>query len=243
MSHTSPTTSLTLLFVAAFFVICLGGITVRTQTAIIGLPSTDVMSKGKVGLRFVAKFKPYSEDARKQFSSFVPRFYVGVGKNVEVGVNLIGNVQPGLDTPTLVPIVKWRFYQNEKYKLAAVVGNHFYIPLNNRKYKFGTYTYVQMSKVFKSGTRITAGSYLFTKNVVAANADRGGAQLGLEQTINKRVTFAAEWMSGRHSSGNLSSGFRVKIDKHFSAILAYTVMNNKAMSGNHYFLAVMGFNF
>lgn len=205
------------------------------QSTIFSMPSTDVLDKGKVGVSLIARFKTNDDEAKKKFSSFIPRVFVGIGKNVEIGANLYGNVQPGADSTTFVPTVKWRFYEHEKYKIAAVGGSNFYIPLRNKKYNFGSYTYLQMSKSFSTGTKITAGSYVFTKNVVAKNASRGGGQFGFEQRINKTFGFAAEWLTGKHSSGNLTAGFKVKFNKKAVGSFGYTVFNDKAMKGNHYF--------
>lgn len=229
---------------ASIFVFCLVMLAgnAAAQSTIFSQPSTDVLAKGKIGIRFITKFKPNDEEAKKKFFSFTPRIIVGIGKNVEVGVNLLGNVQPGIDTTTLVPTVKWRFFANEKYKLAAVTGNNLYIPLRSKKYNAGTYTYLQMSKAFKSGTKLTAGSYFFTKNVVAKNASRGGGQFGFEQKINKTFAFASEWMTGQHSSGNLTTGFKIKFNKNFQGNVGYTIANNRAIQGNHFFYTSVGIN-
>ena len=111
-----------------------------SQQTIFNVPTTDVLDKGKVYFELDAAFKVNNDDALRRFSSFVPRVVVGAGGNVEVGLNLTGNIQPGADATTLVPTVKWRFYQNEKKDFALIAGTNFYIPVRNRAYNFGTYT-------------------------------------------------------------------------------------------------------
>ena len=39
-----------------------------------------------------------------------------------VGMNVIGNIQPCTDATTLVPTVKWKFYENEKKNTALIAG-------------------------------------------------------------------------------------------------------------------------
>jgi hypothetical protein len=70
----------------------------------------------------------------------------GTGGNVEIGLNAAGNINPGADSTTLVPTVKYRFYQNKKKDVALFAGTNFYIPVRNRSYKFGSYSYLAAAK-------------------------------------------------------------------------------------------------
>ena len=89
---------------------------VAGQQTVFNVPSADVLDKAKVYVELDASFKTNNQDALRKFSSFVPRVVVGTGNNVEIGLNVTGNLNPGIDTTTLVPTVKWRFYRNEKKK-------------------------------------------------------------------------------------------------------------------------------
>jgi hypothetical protein len=82
------------------------------QQTIFNVPSSDVLDKGKVYGELDVSFKP-NDDADNvvgRFSSFVPRVVVGVGRRVEVGLNLTGNINPGPDSTTLVPAIKLKAY-------------------------------------------------------------------------------------------------------------------------------------
>jgi len=182
----------------------------HAQQTIFNVPSTDVLDKGKVYGEFDVSFKLNDSDAVNKFSSFVPRVVVGAGSNVEVGLNITGNIQPGADSTTLVPAIKWKPYQGKNNGVAIVVGDHVFIPVRNRAYNAGNYVYVELSKTFKSGTRLTAGGYDFTRNVVAL-ANRAGGQFGFEQPLNKKVTLAADWFTGKHSAGYFTPGVVFKI--------------------------------
>ena len=214
----------------------------RAQQTIFNVPTTDVLDKGKVYLELDAAFKIDDGDAVRKFSSFVPRVVVGAGGNVEVGLNLTGNIQPGADSTTLVPTVKWKFYQNEKNGVALIAGNNFYIPVRNRAYNFGTYTYLAGSKTINK-TRLTAGGFVASKNVFAPNASRGGGQFGIEQTINDKFTLAADWITGRHASGYFTPGVIYKPHPKVTAYLSYSIGNADAARGNHFFLFELGYNF
>ena len=81
------------------------------QQTIFNVPSTDVLDKGKVYAELDASLKPTDGAVVPKFSSFVPRVVVGAGSRIEIGLNVTGNIQPGADSTTLVPTIKWKPYQ------------------------------------------------------------------------------------------------------------------------------------
>jgi hypothetical protein len=224
------------------FISFCSGFNCFSQQTVFNVPSADILSKGEVYLELDASFKTNNEASVKRFSSFVPRIVFGVGKNVEAGLNVIGNIQPGVDSTTLVSTVKWRFYQNEKKKLSLIAGNNFYIPLRNKKYKFGTYSYAAAAKTLGK-TRITAGGYVYSKNVVEPSASRGGGQFAIEQTLNSKLAFAADWITGKHANGYFTPGLIYKPRKNVTAYLNYSIGNYAVKHGNHFFLFEIGYNF
>lgn len=214
-------------------------ISVSAQQTIFNVPTTDVLDAGKVYVELDASFKTNSQNQFNRFTSFVPRVVVGVGKKVEVGLNITGNIQPGADSTTLVPTAKWKFY--EKENTALIAGTHFYIPVRNRTYKFGNYSYLAVSQTIKK-TRLTVGGYVASKNVFASNAARGGGQFGIEQTLNSKLTLAADWITGKHSSGYFTPGLIYKPHPKVTTYFSYSIGNTNASKGNHYFLFELGYN-
>lgn len=212
------------------------------QQTIFNVPTTDVLDKGKVYVELDAAFKFNNRDALSKFSSFVPRVVAGAGGKVEVGLNVTGNVQPGVDTTTLVPAVKWKFYENGKKDVALVAGTNIYIPVRNRFFNIGSYSYVAGSKAIRK-TRLTAGGYYFSKNVVAPNAGRAGGQFGIEQTINSKFSVAADWITGKHASGYFTPGVIYKPLPKVATYFSYSIGNANAGRGNHFFLFEIGCNF
>ena len=226
----------TLLFILAF------STNVFAQQTIFNVPSSDILDRGKVYLELDASFKFNNQEALGRFSSFVPRIVVGTGSNVEVGLNVTGNLQPGADTTTLVPAAKWRVYNGKDNGWSIVVGDNVYIPVRNKSYNIGNYAYAQASKTFKSGTRLTAGGYHFTKNVVASDADRAGGQFGFEQTVNKYININADWFTGKHAAGYFTPGVAIKLHPKVTGYAGYSIGNANASSGNHFFYTVIGVN-
>jgi hypothetical protein len=214
---------------------------VRAQQTIFNVPTTDALEKGKVYFELDVSVKPNDSDFVNRFSSFVPRVVVGAGGNVEVGMNVVGNVQPGPDATTLAPTIKWKPYQGEKNGVAIALGNNFFLPVRNRAYKAGNYVYVEMSKTFQGSTRLTAGGYDFTRSVVAP-ANRAGGQFGFEQPLNKKVTLAADWLTGKHNAGYFTPGVVFKVGRQVTGYAGYSIGNQSPSRGNHFFLLEVGYN-
>jgi hypothetical protein len=218
------------------------GVQANAQQTIFNVPTADVLDKGKVYVELDAAFKVDQRDQFGRFSSFVPRVVVGTGGKIEVGVNVIGNVQPGSDSTTIVPTVKWKFFENDKKSVALFGGTNVYIPVRNRSYNIGSYSYLAASKTINK-TRLTAGGYVASKNVFAPKAVRGGGQFGIEQTLNGKVTLAADWITGRHASGYFTPGVIYKPHPRVTTYWSYSIGNDKAAAGNHFFLFELGYNF
>lgn len=215
---------------------------VQAQQTIFNVPSTDVLDKGKVYGELDASFKLDNGRDVRRFSSFVPRIVIGAGGSVEVGLNVTGNIQPGADATTLVPTIKYRFYQNKKKDVAVVTGTNVFIPVRNRAYNIGSYTYVNASKTFNEKTRLTAGAYFFTKNVVAQKS-RGGAQFGFEHTVNRKFVIAADYLTGKHAGGYFTPGIIYKPNNRTTAYFGYSIGNQNPSGGNNFFLLEIGYNF
>ena len=229
-------------FIFSFIFSVLLAVQTRAQQTIFNVPTPDILEKGKVYIELDAAFKLDKTTEFGRFSSFVPRIVVGTGGNVEVGLNVTGNIQPGSDSTTLVPTIKWKFYQNEKKGLALYAGTNFYIPVRNKAYNFGTYSYSAVSKTLNK-TRLTAGGFVASKNVFAANATRAGGQFGIERAINDKVAVAADWITGKHGAGYFTPGVIYKPHPRVSTYWTYSIGNTGASNGNHYFLFELGYNF
>lgn len=232
-------------FIAIIFTtifLTFGAVCAQAQQTIFNVPSTDVLDKGKIYGEFDASFKVNNQRDVRRFSSFVPRVVVGAGGGVEVGLNVTGNIQPGADSMTLIPAVKYRFYQNKKKDAAIVAGTSVFIPVRNRAYRLGSYSYANASKTFNEKTRLTAGGYFFSKSVVATKS-RGGAQFGFEHTVNSKLVVAADYLTGKHASGYFTPGIFYKPTAKVTGYFGYSIGNANFSGGNHFFLFELGYNF
>lgn len=210
------------------------------QQTIVNVPSADVLDKGKVYVEFDASYKFDRNSNLGRFSSFVPRIVVGVGKKIEVGMNVLGNFNPGSDSTTFVPTIKAKVYDKESWSI--VTGANIYIPARNRAYNIGSYTYAQVSKSFKSNTRITAGAYHASNNVFASNAQRAGGQFGVEQSINSKFSIGGDWITGKHAGGYFTPVLTYKPHPKVAIYQGYSIGNTGAKAGNHFFYTAIGIN-
>lgn len=209
------------------------------QQTVFNVPTTDVLEPGRVYFELDISAKPNDP----KFSSFVPRGVAGVGHRVEIGLNVTGNIQPGADATTLVPAVKWKVYDGKDNGWAIAVGNNLFIPVRNKSYDLGTYAYTMVQKTFKTSTRIGFGGYFFSKDVVAPNANRAGGQFTFEQPVTKKLNLNADWFTGKHSNGYLTTGFAYKFTNKLTGVAAYSIGNANASKGNHFSYFELGYNF
>lgn len=203
--------------------------------------ATDTLNKGEIYLELGSTFKTNNQEFAQRFTSFFPRVAYGVTRDFEVGVTMLGNVQPGEDATIISPMFKMRVYENEKHGIAVSIGNNLYIPVRNKTYKFGSNSLIQARKIFnKTGTQITLGGYHYTKHIVAENAQRAGAMFGIEQPVNNYFGVAADWITGKHAAGYFTSGFYFKPSKRMIGYVGYSIGNEGAARGNHYVFANIG---
>lgn len=217
----------------------------HAQQTIFNVPSSDVLDKGKVYGELDVTFKPNDDPTNvvRRFSSLVPRVVIGTGGRVEIGLNVTGNINPGPDSTTLVPAMKYKAYDGGENGWAIVLGDNVFIPVRNKSYDIGNYIYAQASKTFSTKTRVTFGGYHFSDNVVAVGAQRAGGQFGFEQPITSNFGVAADWYTGKHASGYFTPGFNFKPHPKVIGYVGYSIGNSNVSNGNHFFYTAIGINF
>jgi hypothetical protein len=205
--------------VIAFALSVVGALTILqcqtafAQSTIFNIPTTDAVAPKKTYFEF--DFVSHLESHDKGgFQTYVPRVVFGVGKGVEVGLNIAATDSAA---PTVVyaqPNIKWRFYGNDNNGAAAAVGAIAYTPLKDRAVNdtFGFF-YGNVSKKFKGdyGPRLTFGRYGIAD--LDADVDKGGVLVGYEQPLASKVSFVADWFSGKNGFGYVTPGFSFTLPK------------------------------
>ena len=202
---------------------------VAGQSTILNTPSTDVVATKKVYLEmdFITNYAWQKGDTK--FANYLPRAVIGVGRNIEAGVNVSFTQVPGAGAPVeLQPNAKWQFYHNEEKGLAAAAGCIWYVPITHRA---GTDTLGQCYSVASKkvsgnhGPRLTGGGYVL---IGASSAERtkAGAIVAYEQPLSKRTGFLLDWLSGNNRFGSVSPGLYILTPHNGSLSAGYTIANH-----------------
>ncbi len=88
------------------------------------VPSADILDKGKVYGELDGTVRPVDP-----LATFTPRVVVGIGHQIEVGVNFDGLSAPGLDQLEVSPTVKWRLWQRKDSGWSFYIGDDLFFPV------------------------------------------------------------------------------------------------------------------
>ncbi|SRR6266545_1555 len=213
------------------------------QSTLFNIPSTDVVAKKKVYLEFdfLSHFTSHADGG---FQIYAPRAVFGVGKGVEVGVNISAVDAFAPDQPVYVsPNVKWQFYNNENEGVAISAGGLLYTPVAHRA-GADTYGFIYsvVSKKVKSdyGPRFTGGGYALP-GLADGLGTKGGAIIGYEQPLASKVTFVTDWFSGKNAFGYVTPGFSFTLPKSSLLNVGYSIGNRGR--GNNALFVYYGITF
>jgi hypothetical protein len=207
------------------------------QETVFDVPSADILDKAKVYGELDGTVRPVDP-----LATFTPRVVVGIGHQIEIGMNFEGLSAPTLGQLDVSPTVKWRPWKSETSGWSFYVGDNVYFPVRQRAYNVGNYSYAAFAKEWAHGTRVTFGGYDFTRYVVAS-ANRAGGQFTFEQRVTNRLTLAAEWYTGKQAAGYVNPGAIIKVNSKLTLYAAYQIGNAGVTTGNHQFLWELGYNF
>jgi hypothetical protein len=207
------------------------------QETVFDVPSADVLDQGKVYGELDGTVRPVDPQA-----TFAPRVVVGIGHQIEIGMNFDGLRVPTLEQLDISPTVKWRPWKSKTSGWSFYVGDDLFFAVRRRTYNAGNYSYAAFAKQWKHGTRISLGGYDFTRHIVA-NANRAGGQFTVEQPLTDRLTLAAEWYTGNQAAGYVNPGAMLKLNSKLTLYAAYQIGNAGVTTGNHQFLWELGYNF
>jgi hypothetical protein len=239
------------LFVALF--IAVAAQTAMAQSTIFNIPSGDTVDKGKAYFEFDFLPEAPGVDATATTPSFRtilinPRLVVGGPGNTEFGVNFPTFHTTQSQTPNctksncayIEPNFKWKFYKNDDEGLAFVGGAVLHTPLNGKNVVAGIQQnetwglfYGNFTKKIKTGDygpRLSAGPYVVAdSNPIAFTSygsHRGGAILGYEQPLSKKISFVADWYSGKNYYGYFTPGISITLPGNGLFNAGYSIGND-----------------
>ena len=171
----------------------------------------------------------YAWQDENKSQNYLPRALVGLGHNLEAGVNVSYTRVPGGGEPIEVqPNIKWQFHRNEEMGTAIAVGCLLFAPVTHRA---GTnllgQCYLAGSKNLKGrlAPRLTGGVYVLMN---AKDDDRTeiGAIVGYEQPLSKKLSFIVDWSSGDNRLGYVSPAFYFATSSNSGLSIGYTIANH-----------------
>jgi hypothetical protein len=202
------------------------------QSTIFNIPTTDTVATGSVYFEFDYLVQTPSSGGRLQVAA--PRVVVGLGGNVEAGVNVFAYHVPGSTNSYFQPNVKWKFYSTDT-GVATAVGGLLYTPINNRDGQ-DTYglVYANFSKKVQStyGPRITFGPYGIVGAEDSYVGTKGGAIVGLEQPVHAKASIVADWFSGVSGFGYFTPGMSFTLPRSGLLNVGYSI-GNDSYDGNN----------
>lgn len=197
------------------------------QSTIFNIPSTDVVARKSAYVEFDFISHLESRD-NGGFQTYAPRVVYGLRKGVEVGLNVSVTRSAAPTTVYAQPNIKWQFYANEESGSAVAVGAIAFTPLRNRSDNdtFGLF-YVNASRKFRGdyGPRLTVGGYGLG-GLDIDGVGKSGAIVGYEQPVAKRVSFVADWFSGKNGFGYVTPGFSFALPKNSLFNIGYSIGNS-----------------
>lgn len=216
--------------------------TTFAQSTIFNIPSTDVVAPKTFYIEadFIGHFDKYEKGG---FQTYGYRTVYGLKKKVETGFNVFYTRNGGKAPIEFQPNLKWKAYENEKRGIGISTGTQLFVPLNKAA---GTRTfgmvYGNASKVIEraKGMRLTGGGY----QMVGALKDFGtkrGVIVGYEQPLKWKMSFLADWYSGKNRLGYSTAGINYAISKRQFVLLGYNFGNSGR--GNNAFSAFYGFTY
>lgn len=195
------------------------------QSTIFNIPSTDTVSPGKGYFEFdYLPQLPAPDELMWQI--FTPRIVVGVTPQLEVGANFANThySDGGGTYSQFQPNAKFKFFADDDQGLAASAGIIGYIAANYRDSSddFGM-VYGNVSKKVKSGARFTGGVW---GSLSYGDDNTAGVLLGYEQPLAGKVSFVADWFSGKNFWGYFTPGISATLPHNGLLNIGYSIGNN-----------------
>lgn len=229
----------TLKTIVSVGIMVFAGVCCFGQSTISNIPSTDITEPrtAYVELNFGGHLTGYD---RGGFQAYGLKALYGVGRNLEIGANLAFTKTGEITPVEVAPNVKWKVYFNEKHKLTLSGGAVAFIPVRAQSgTKPSGFVYTTASKAFDElkGFRLTGGAY-HVVGVGSGNGNRKGVMFGYEQTVYKKVSFFADWTSGKNRLGYSGVGLSIPFKKKNVFYAGYNFGNSGR--GNNWLSVTVG---
>jgi hypothetical protein len=166
-----------------------------------------------------------------------------VGNRTEVGANFYYTRSEGESTGQAEFSLKQNLYRNEKLGVTVSGGTVVYVPLKSSNGdKTAVLVYANAAKTIEAvnGLTVTGGVY----SIFGGGKEFGtktGVMVGIVQPIAKKISFVADWYSGKNRLGYSSAGINYNITNRQFILSGYSFGNSGR--GNNAFAAYYGYAF
>lgn len=213
--------------------------TAASQTTLFNIPTADTLQRGSWGLEgdFITKPVSYRDGG---YQTYGYRVAYGVSHRTELGSNFYLTYDGQRSAAQAEFSLKQNVYRNEAAGVSVSGGTIVFVPLRNRTAdRTAVMVYGVASKELGS-TTVTGGAYHVFRGSKEFG-DRTGAIVGLNQPIAKRVSFVADWFSGKNRIGYASAGFNFAVTNRQYLTTGYSFGNSGR--GNNSLAAYYGITF
>lgn len=211
------------------------------QTTIFNIPSAETQSRGSWGLEadFITKPVSYRDGG---YQTYGYRVAYGAGSKTEVGTNFYLTKSYGETNGQVEFSVKQNIYRNEKLGVSVSGGTIVFVPVkvqNGDKTAIMVYGNASKSIEPLNGLTLTGGVYhVFRGNNFGTKT---GVMAAAVQPIAKKLSFVADWYSGKNRLGYSSAGINYQISTRQYILSGYSFGNSGR--GNNAFAAYYGVTF
>lgn len=213
------------------------------QTTLFNIPTADTQSRGSWGLEgdFIAKPVSYRDGG---FQTYGFRVAYGASNRTELGANYYQTYDGTRSTAQAEFSLKQNVYRNEKHGVNVSGGTVVFVPLRPRNgERTAVMVYGIASKKVEplNGLTVTGGGYHVFGGRDFFGEDKSGAIVGVNQPIVRRVSFVADWFSGKNRIGYASAGFNFAVTNRQYLTTGYSFGNSGR--GNNSLAAYYGITF
>ncbi len=229
-------------FSLASLVLFVAAVIASGQTTLLNIPTADTLQRGSWGLEgdLIVKPVPYRDGG---YQTYGYRVAYGVTNRTEIGSNFYYTYDGDKATAQAEFSLKQNVYSNERLGVSVSGGAIAFVPLRaHNGDRTAVMVYGVGSKTVRSlnGMTLTGGAY----HIFGGGDDFGdktGAIVGLNQPIADRVSFVADWFSGKNRIGYASAGFNFAVTKRQYLTTGYSFGNSGR--GNNSLAAYYGITF
>jgi hypothetical protein len=196
------------------------------QSTVFNVPSTDIQPAKRfyVEADFTAHWSSFESGGYQSYGS---RIVYGLNQRLEVGINAFYTRTSPAEPVEIQPNFKIQLYKNEERGLSFATGALVFVPVTQRSSNpTRSMVYAVASKNFKGtfGPRFTLGSYALI-GPFEPDTSRTGLLLGYEQPISRKLSFVADWATGRNDYGYVVAGAGINLSRKSILYVGYNIGN------------------